>query len=252
MRFSMYQLKKLIRMFILLIFPSLFLRVLNGFLGIKIGKKGKVGFSVIFCDKLMVLEYGRIGHFNFINIKNIMLSKKAYIGHFNRLNGPFNLRLAITAGIGNFNTFVKAPLSVKNRVSFIYLGRLSKITSKHYIDCMCNITILSYTTIAGIGSQLWTHGYYHFRGKHKRVRIDGEIKIGRYCYIGSGSIFNPGVSICSSVNLGCNSTISKSIKEEGFYVNQQLRRIDKEPDFDVRLKKENENITIEDTYVKEV
>ncbi len=248
----MIQFQKISRMLLLLILPSPLLRGFNGILGIKIGNNGRVGFSMIFCKKLIVSESGSIGHFNLIKINNIALSKKSYIGHLNRLNGPFNLRLAITAGIGNFNNFVKAPLNVKNRVSAIYLGKLSKITSRHYIDCMCNITILSYTTIAGIGSQMWTHGYYHYRGMHKRVRIDGEIKIGRYCYIGSGSIFNPGVSVCSSVNLGCNSTISKSISEEGFYVNQQLRKIDKEPDFHARLRKEEDHITIEDTYVKEL
>jgi acetyltransferase-like isoleucine patch superfamily enzyme len=248
----MLQFKKITRLLFLFILPSPFLRGLNGILGIKVGSNGRIGFSLIYCEKLVLAESGRIGHFNFININNVALAKKSYIGHLNRFNGPFNLRLAITAGIGNFNTFVKAPLSVKNRVSSIYLGKLSKITSRHYVDCMCNITIFSYTTVAGIGSQLWTHGYYHFRDVHKRVRIDGEIKIGRYCYIGSGSIFNPGVNICSSVNLGCNSTISKSISEEGFYVNQQLRKIDKEPDFHTRLRKEEDHITTEDTYVKEL
>jgi acetyltransferase-like isoleucine patch superfamily enzyme len=239
-------------MFLLFFLPSTLLRIFNGVFGIYIGKNGTVGFSIIFSEFVIVSDFGRIGHFNVIHIKKLTLAKLSYIGHLNRFNGPFNVRLSYTAGIGNLNTFVKAPLSVKNSISTLYLGRLSKITSRHYIDCMSNITILSYSTIAGISSQLWTHGYYHYRGTHKRVRIDGEIKIGRYCYIGSGSVFNPGVSVCSSVNLGSNSTISKSISEEGFYVNQQLRKIEREPDFSNRLKKEEKHITIEDTYVKEI
>lgn len=250
--FNFYKFNKILRMIFLFVFPSFLLRFFNGFLGIKVYRKGKVGFSLILCDSLIVSESSKVGHFNLISMKGLYLSRKSYIAHLNRFNGPFNLRLAETAGIGNFNTFVKAPLTVNNRVSSVYLGKLSKITSRHYIDCMCNITILSYTTIAGMGSQMWTHGYYHFRGIHKRVRIDGKISIGRYCYIGSGSVFNPGVRICDSVNLGCNSTISKTISQEGFYVNQELRRIDKEPDFDARLRKEKPEITVEDTYVKEI
>jgi acetyltransferase-like isoleucine patch superfamily enzyme len=248
----MIKLKMIIRMLALLILPSSLLRGFNSILGIKVGVKARIGFSIIFCDRFILSEGARLGHFNYIKINDVFLAKKAYILHFNRFTGPLHIRLSALAGIGNFNTFVKAPISVKNTISKVYLGKLSKITSRHYIDCMCNLTILSYSTIAGIRSQIWTHGYYHYRGVHKRVRIDGSIKIGRYCYIGSGSIFNPGITICDSVNIGSNSSISKTISEEGFYVSQRLRKIEKDPDFDARLEILDSNVTSEVTYVKNI
>ncbi|MFA0468968.1 acyltransferase [Vibrio breoganii] len=216
------------------------------------GKGSKIGFSVILSKSIYIGNDSSVGHFNYIHNEGIILSDSSRIGTLNRLSGPFKLRIQSFGEIGNFNTFVKAPLSVQSIVSSIYIGKKSKITSRHYIDCMCNITIKSYTVIAGIRSQLWTHGYYHYAGVDKRVRIDGQIKIGRYCYIGSGSIFNPGIKICDSVNIGSHSVISKSISESGLYVNEPLRLVNYNNDFSSKLRKESPLNTKEEAYVKDL
>lgn len=229
--------------------PSFLLRLIGPLFNVHLLNGSRIGFSYIDSD-FVYLNEANIGHFNYIKISSLILAKGAYIVHCNRISGKIAIKLSKSSAIGNFNTIVKASSNVKSTSSSLYLGVLSKITSRHYIDCLCNITILSYSTLAGSGSQVWTHGYYHYPDFHKRVRIDGSIRIGRYCYIGSNSVFNPGVKICNSVNLGANSTISKNIDKSGFYVNQALRMIEGVPNFDERLSRVPDDISPETAYEK--
>lgn len=55
--------------------------------------------------------------------------------------------------------------------------------------------------------------------------MDGEIKIGDNCYIGSRCIFMPGVKVCNDVIVGAGSCVSKSLTKKGVYVNQPLRHL---------------------------
>jgi acetyltransferase-like isoleucine patch superfamily enzyme len=80
--------------------------------------------------------------------------------------------------------------------------------------------------LAGLGSQLWTHGYYHADKGLDRIRIDGNIEVGDNVYVGSSVIFNPGVVIGSRIHIGSGAVISKDLKDPGMYVNQSLRYID--------------------------
>ncbi|HCH51335.1 MAG TPA: hypothetical protein DEV59_11725 [Proteus sp.] len=241
-----------IRAVLILFTPSKFIYYIAPFIGIKMGKGSKIGFSIIISKRIYIGTNARIGHFNYVHNEGLILGERSRVGIMNRISGPFRIRILPYGEIGNFNTFVKASLSIQSIVSSVYIGKKSKITSRHYVDCMCNITLKSYSVIAGIRSQLWTHGYYHFSGVDKRVRIDGQIRIGRYCYIGSGSIFNPGVSVCDSVNFGSQSVISKSIYQSGLYVSQPLRLVNYDNDFAKKLRKESLLITKEETYVKDI
>ncbi|MDC9522785.1 hypothetical protein PSH55_16900 [Pseudoalteromonas sp. Angola-31] len=241
-----------IRALALFILPSFILRLFQRSLGLRLHKNAKIGFSFIFSERIVLLNGAKIGHFNLIKLQRMYLGRHAYIQNLNRITGAISVKLSSNAGVGNLNTILRAPLTVKNVSSSLYLGKLSKITSRHYIDCLCNITIGSYSTIAGVGSQLWSHGYYHFPDKNERVRIDGAITIGKYCYVGSSSVFNPGVKICDSVNLGSNSSIAKSISVSGFYVSQPLRLIKQDGDFDSRLKLGRVDESCEKFYVKTI
>jgi acetyltransferase-like isoleucine patch superfamily enzyme len=61
-----------------------------------------------------------------------------------------------------------------------------------------------------------------------RFRVDGEIIIGNNVYLGSGVMINPGVVIADSINIGGNSTVSRSLTEPGMYVSQPLRHLSKD------------------------
>jgi len=210
------------------LFPSklavLFLKIL----GHNVSWKCKIGFSLIMVEKLILDEYSRIGHFNFINIPNISFSNGAYIGHLNILKGPFDLECAKRGSVGNFNIISRAKIGITYNKAVLKIGELSKITARHSIDLTRNVTIGDYSTIAGAGSQVWTHGYIHATSGPGRIRIDGEIKVNNNVYIGSQCILNAGIIINSGITVGSNSTISKSITESGMYVGQKLRFIEKD------------------------
>ena len=131
------------------------------------------------------------------------------------------------------------------------LGILTKITANHFIDLTRSIKIGDYSIVAGVRSQFWTHGYLHDKTGPGRFRIDGEIIIGNNVYIGSNVVINAGVNIANAITIGSNSTVSKSLKQAGMYVNQGLRFIEKDYNkVKTKLSKIKYENLIEDVYEK--
>jgi acetyltransferase-like isoleucine patch superfamily enzyme len=217
--------RKLTTALICFFFPSsvacFFLRVI----GYNVGRGVKIGYSFIWVDNIHLNSYSSIKHFNIIINKSLVLSKKSNIGSFNILNGPFELFLKEKAAIGKLNKISRGRLGITYGKSCLLLGKLSKITANHYIDLTKSVSIGNYSILAGIRSQIWTHGYYHASKGPERFRVDGEVTIGDNVYIGSMCLINPGVKISDSIIVGGNSTVSKSLKESGMYVSQPLRFI---------------------------
>ncbi|WP_225035912.1 acyltransferase [Winogradskyella sp. SM1960] len=209
------------------ILPSFILSFVLRLLGHKLGKGAKIGFSIILVNQIEVGNDVKIGHFNLFLNKKIILSDNTIIGYFNILKGPFTLVLKEKAALGNKNYMTRASHGITYGKSHLTLGELTKITTGHHLDLTRSITLGDFSILAGIRSQMWTHGYYHAEKGKGRVRIDGEIKIGDNVYIGSGCIFNPGVSINNAIHIGGGSVISKDLDQSGMYVSQGLRHINK-------------------------
>ncbi len=201
------------------------LRPILKFFGFRMGINSKIGFSFILCSKLELGDNCRIGHFNIIFNNTINLKTRSTIGYLNILKGPFHLNLAEKAAIGNKNYFTRAPIRVSYDESELTIGNNSKITVSNHLDLTRSITFGSNSILAGVRSQMWTHGYYHAEMGPDRFRIDGEIQIGDNVYIGSGCIFNPGVTVGNAIHIGAGSVISKDLVESGMYVGQALRFI---------------------------
>ncbi|WP_282042227.1 acyltransferase [Winogradskyella flava] len=217
--------KKTLTFILCLFLPSFLLRPLLRILGYRIGRAVRIGFSIIYVNELKISDNSTIGHFNLLFNKSISLDKSSKIGYLNILKGPFGLILKERAAIGNKNYLTRANLGVSYGQSNLELGILTKITTGHHLDLSRSILFGDYSILAGIKSQIWTHGYFHAESGPERIRIDGEIIIGNNVYIGSGCIFNPGLKIADSIHLGAGSVISKNIEKPGMYVNQGLRFI---------------------------
>lgn len=193
-----------------------------------------------------------IGNFNFIQINKLFLGQNAFIKSRNRIRGPMNILMAEEASISNSNSIYRAYHPVCEGISTLKLGNLGQIISKNHLDCTRSIEIGDNTTIGGLGSQLWTHGFFHSRHGRGRVRVDGAIKIGNNVYVGSRCTFNPGIEITDGVTLGSNMAVAKSLTKPGMYVPQPLRHIDKNIN-DLKLKlKRVDSITIGEVYEKAV
>lgn len=204
-------------------------------IGHKVDWSSRIGFSIIMTDNLILNKYCKVGHFNFICVDKVSFDKKAYIGHFNFIRGPFDVEMKTTGAIGNRNIITRGARGIVYGKSKLLIGELSKITARHTLDLTRSITIGNFSTIAGSGTQIWTHGYVHGPKGKERIRVDGEIYIKDNVYIGSNCVLNAGIVINSAITVGSNSTVSKDLKESGMYVGQGLRFFKKNID-DVKSK----------------
>ncbi|WP_323835290.1 acyltransferase [Photorhabdus africana] len=216
----------LLNAFIFLLFPPIRLKnkILSIF-GCNIHRTAKVGFSFILSKHIDIEENSFIGSFNFISVKGLKLKKKASILKLNYIKGPFYVYMNEKACIGNINKIRRAPDPISWGHSILRIGKNSKVTSRHLLDCTRPIIIGDNTVIGGEASQLWTHGYVHHPYNSDRARVDGSIRIGNNVYIGSASVIMPSVEIHNSINVGAHSTVPTSLKNSGLYVCQPLRFI---------------------------
>lgn len=180
----------------------------------------------------MIASSAYIG-FSYINVNHFIVEDNVRVKHLIRMNGVDYIHLQEGSYIGNHNTFY-CDAMFGDRGRFI-LGRTSELVRQNSVDLTSNITIGDNVVIGGFGTQLWTHGF-----DVQRNRIQGEIVIGDNVYIGSSSIFNLGVSVCSNVSIGSSSVVSKSITESGLYagtpaVKKHSNYVVKESDSIVRL-----------------
>ena len=185
-------------------------------------RKYKIGFSIVLADELILEDGVSIGHFNFINVHKLVMRKGSIIGKMNRIKGNIDVELEEKAFFDH-KIIASGPKQVPKgkKRSLLHLGKRTHIVCG-LLNLSDSIYIDDYSTIAGSGSEFWTHSFYI--GK-ELSRVDGGIYIGKNCYIGSRCIFMPGIKVADNITIGAGSCVSKSLKEKGTYVNQALRYI---------------------------
>ncbi len=211
----MAKLKSLVRAALLGALPTWSVRWLVNVMGFELERGARVGFSLILIDKLV-------------------MAKTARIGHFSRLSGPFQVEIDQFGAIGNINTIIRAKRGISVGNSSLKIGVWGKITSRHLVDLTCSVTIGDYSTIAGNGCQLWTHGYVHAMDGIDRYRIDGPIIIEDNVYIGSMSFISMGVRIAKGVIVGGGTSVARNLLEPGLYVSSPLRQLPRPPEPETR------------------
>lgn len=114
--------------------------------------------------------------------------------------------------------------SSRDRRCELILGRSAGITSRHFVDCNGGVYIGDFTTVAGIRSQILTHSIDIYTNS----QIAKPIRIGKYCFIGTGCIMLPGSSLPDYSVLGGGSVLVKSYDEAGWlYAGSPARPIKK-------------------------
>jgi acetyltransferase-like isoleucine patch superfamily enzyme len=220
-------------------------------IGHDISYKAKIGVSLYFVKHIKVNQNAKIKSFNFLKLNELYLEENAFIGKFNIIKGPFKVHLEPKAGISKSNKIRRAYAPITYGEASLHLGSNSIIVSDHFLDLTRSVVIGSNSIVAGIGTQFWTHGYYHADEGVDRIRIDGEIKIGDNVYIGSKCLFNPGVRVENSIHIGGGSVISKNLVKSGMYVSQGLRYIENDINHvKAKLKKVDADNLIEQVYTK--
>lgn len=180
--------------------------------GFDIHPGARIGLSVVLSRKLTMREMSRIGNFNLIStIDGVELDIDSGIGTFNYITGyPGQAR-------GHFE-------HIQNRHCSLILKRGAGLTSRHFVDCTCGVTLGEFTTVAGIGSLLLTHSI--------DIRLSRQdaapIVFGRSCFTGAKIVVLPGVTIADRCVISAGTVVYKSIFEgDAVYGSHQLRLLTK-------------------------
>lgn len=178
------------------------------FFGYKIGKRVRIGLSIIDAGECSIDDDVSIGHFNVvIRVAKLTIRDHTRIGHLNIIRGGAEVSLGRYSEIIRLNEINSIPdPDVVNEIdpSFI-LGDGSIVTTGHKIDFTDRVEIGRRVILGGRNSSLWTHN---------RQRTM-PITIGEKVYIGSEIRMAPGSAIPARSIVGIGSVITASLAEEG-------------------------------------
>ena len=177
------------------------------FFGYRIGKRVRIGLSLLDAGECEIADDVTIGHLNLVvGVKKISIGDHTRIGHLNIVRGGDEVRIGRYAEIIRMNEINSIPEpDVVNPVTPRFLlGDGSIVTTGHKIDFTDRVEIGRRTILGGRNSSLWTHN-------RQRTR---PIEIGSLTYIGSEIRIAPGGSIPSRCIVGIGAVITKQLKDE--------------------------------------
>jgi acetyltransferase-like isoleucine patch superfamily enzyme len=179
--------------------------------GYRIGRRVRVGFSIIDARSCQIDDDARIGHLNvIIGVANLKIGDHVKIGHLNIIRGGEEVTLGRYAVLMRMNEInsIPEPDAVNPVDPRFILGNGSIITTGHKIDFTDRVEIGRRTIIGGRNSSIWTHN---------RQRTL-PIKIGDLAYVGSEIRMAPGSALPSRCVVGIGAVVSKKIDCEGFLI----------------------------------
>src|SRR4029078_12620340 len=200
---------RLLVMAVFAFLPSFMLRSFYRWVfGYKIGKRVRIGLSIIDARHCEIDDDVSIGHFNVITrVENLLIKDHVRIGHLNVIRGGDSVILGRYCEIIRMNEINSIPdPDVVNKIdpTFI-LGDGSILTAGHKIDFTDRVEIGRRVILGGRNSSLWTHN---------RQRTL-PITIGAFAYIGSEIRMARGSAIPARSIVGIGSVITAALAEEG-------------------------------------
>jgi len=194
---------------ILAILPSFLKRPLYRlFFGYKIGKRVRIGLSIVDAHHCTIEDDVQIGHLNVITrVEKLTIRDHVRIGHLNIIRGGAAVSLGRYCEIIRMNEINSIPdPDVVNEIDPVFiLGDGSIVTTGHKIDFTDRVEIGRRVILGGRNSSLWTHN---------RQRTL-PITIGSMVYIGSEIRMAPGSAVPARSIVGIGSVITAQLTEEG-------------------------------------
>jgi acetyltransferase-like isoleucine patch superfamily enzyme len=178
------------------------------FFGYKIGKRVRIGLTIIDARECSIDNDVRIGHLNLIiRVKKLEIGDHVRIGHLNIIRGGDEVHLGRYSEIIRLNEInsIAEPKVVNPIDPRFSLGDGSIVTAGHKIDFTDRVTIGRRSILGGRNSSLWTHN-------RQRTR---PIDIGSHVYIGSEIRIAPGGTVPSRCIVGIGSVITSELTVEG-------------------------------------
>jgi acetyltransferase-like isoleucine patch superfamily enzyme len=178
------------------------------FFGYRVGKRVRIGLSIIDAGMVDIEDDVSIGHLNVITrVAELKIKDHTRIGHLNIIRGGSEVSLGRYSEIMRLNEINSIPEpDVVNEIDprFI-LGDGSIVTTGHKIDFTDKVEFGRRVILGGRNSSLWTHN---------RQRTQ-PITIGDLVYIGSEIRMAPGSSIASRCIVGMGAVITAELVDEG-------------------------------------
>ncbi len=181
------------------------------FFGYKIGKRVRVGVSIIDARDCRIDDDVQIGHLNVvIGLEKLTIGDHTRIGHLNIIRGGDEVSLGRYSEINRLNEInsIPEPDVVNITDPRFLLGAGSIITTGHKIDFTDRVEIGRRTILGGRNSSLWTHN-------RQRTR---PIVIGEFAYLGSEIRIAPGGALPSRCVVGIGSVITSKVTEEEYLI----------------------------------
>jgi len=199
---------RLLTLGVIAIFPSFLKKPLYRMcFGYRIGKRVRIGVSVLDAAHCSIEDDVTIGHLNlFTRIESLRLGDHVRIGHLNIFRGGDEVNLGRYAEVIRLNEINSIPdpdVVNKTDPTFV-LGAGSIVTTGHKIDFTDRVEIGRRTIIGGRNSSIWTHN---------RQRTM-PISIGSFAYVGSEIRMAPGSQIPSRSIVGIGSVITSALDNE--------------------------------------
>jgi acetyltransferase-like isoleucine patch superfamily enzyme len=203
------------------------------FFGYKIGKRVRIGLSIIDAKECRIDDDVQIGHLNLIiRVKKLEIGDHGGIGHLNIIRGGDKVHLGRYSEIIRMNEInsIPDPDVVNQTDPTLLLGDGSIVTTGHKIDFTDRVEIGRRTILGGRNSSLWTHN-------RQRTK---PITIGSFAYVGSEIRMAPGTSIPSRSIVGMGSVVTAPLLEEGKLIGgvpaRPIRDLDAEDNFLIERK----------------
>jgi acetyltransferase-like isoleucine patch superfamily enzyme len=191
------------------LFPSFLKRSFyRWFFGYKIGKRVRIGLSILDAGECSIEDDVSIGHFNVVTrVGKLTIRDHTRIGHLNIIRGGAEVSLGRYSEIMRLNEInsIPEPDAVNELDPRFVLGDGSIVTTGHKIDFTDRVEIGRRVILGGRNSSLWTHN---------RQRTL-PITIGAKVYIGSEIRMAPGSAIPARSIVGIGSVITAPLAEEG-------------------------------------
>jgi len=178
------------------------------FFGYKIGKRVRIGVSIIDAGECSIADDVQIGHFNVVTrVQKLVIKDHVRIGHLNIIRGGAEVNLGRYCEIMRMNEINSIPEpEVVNEIDPVFLlGDGSIVTAGHKIDFTDRVEIGRRVILGGRNSSLWTHN---------RQRTM-PITIGPLVYMGSEIRMAPGSAVPARSIVGIGSVITAALAEEG-------------------------------------
>lgn len=196
--------------------------------GYRIGRRVRLGISVIDVDECEIGDDVSIGHLNlFIGTKRLSIGEHARIGHLNIIRGGEEVRIGRWSEIIRLNEINSIPDAIvfnETDPRFL-LGDGSVVVAQHKIDFTDRVEIGRRVILGGRNSSLWTHNR----------QMTKPIRIGDYAYIGSEIRIAPGGEVPAKCIVGIGSVITGPLEGEEMLIAGVPARAIKEIDEGSRL-----------------